>query len=148
VLEIDPADAVPHYRRALDAFTRLGDRYGQLRCQINIGVACDRAGNNPAAEVSYATALAIGRDIRASNLAAVASLNLGVLLLKTGRFDVAHERFDEARQLFAALWLAAECAGVLGGAGRVAEATLHRYLVHARALGYDPLIAKLRAGGA
>jgi tetratricopeptide (TPR) repeat protein len=103
VLEIDPADAVPHYRRALDAFTRLGDRYGQLRCQINIGVACDRAGNNPAAEVSYATALAIGRDIRASNLAAVASLNLGVLLLKTGRFDVAHERFDEARQLFAAL---------------------------------------------
>jgi tetratricopeptide (TPR) repeat protein len=276
VLEIDPADAVPHYRRALDAFTRLGDRYGQLRCQINIGVACDRAGNNPAAEVSYATALAIGRDIRASNLAAVASLNLGVLLLKTGRFDVAHERFDEARQLFAALgndlnrlaalynlanvarargdaagalelygataalaetldypdvragalagagladldlgavrggreqhaavqamlaartdpwfqgrelcealavrlaaldgraddaaallldaldradrhgqyaalWLAAECAGVLGGAGRVAEATLHRYLVHARALGYDPLIAKLRAAGA
>jgi hypothetical protein len=37
---------------------------------------------------------------------------------------------------------------VLRGAGRVAEATLHRYLVHARALGYDPLIAKLRAAGA
>jgi tetratricopeptide (TPR) repeat protein len=274
VLELSPADAVPHYRQALDAFTRLNNRYGQLRCQINIGVACDRAGNNPAAEVSYATALAIGREIRAGDLTALASLNLGVLLFKTGRFEAAQERFEEARQLFAtigneahrlaalynlanvarergdaagalelygataslaealehaevragalagaglaeldlgavrgarvqhdvvaaliadrtdpwfqgrelcealgvrlaaleaqatatataerlldaldraerhsqyaALWLGAECAGVLRAAGRVAEATLHRYLVHARALGYDPLVTRLR----
>lgn len=100
VIEASPADAVPHYRRALDIFTRLDDRYGQLRCQINVGSACDRAGNHPAAEVSYATALSIGREIRASDLTGVASLNLGVLLLKTGRFAAAHERFTEALHLF------------------------------------------------
>jgi tetratricopeptide (TPR) repeat protein len=276
VHEPEPADAVPHYRQALDAFTRLNNRYGQLRCQINIGVACDRAGNNPAAEVSYATALAIGREIRAGDLTALASLNLGVLLFKTGRFEAAQERFEEARQLFATIGneahrLAAlynlanvarergdaagalelygataslaealehaevragalagaglaeldlgacaargcsttwsprssptartrgsraravrgarrapraleaqatatataerlldaldpgraaqpvrgalarrECAGVLRAAGRRGRATLHRYLVHARALGYDPLVARLRGAG-
>jgi tetratricopeptide (TPR) repeat protein len=273
VVEQSAADAVPHYRQALDAFTRLGNRYGQLRCQINIGNACTLAGNHPAAEVSYATALAIGREIRAADLTALASLNLGVLLLQTGRFAAAQEHFEEARQLFtsigsdghrlaalynlasvarergdaagalelyeataslaatlghadvragalagaglaecdlgatrgareqhaavlallaertdawfqgrelcealavrlaadegradaaecllaaldraerhsqyAALWLGAECAPVLRTAGRVAEATLHRYLVHARALGYEPLVTRLRAG--
>ena len=270
-----PADAVPHYRRALDIFTRLENRYGQLRSHINIGVAYDRAGNSPGAEVSYAMALSIGRDIRATDLTGIASLNLGVLLLKTGRFDRAQERFDEARELFttianepfrlaalynlanvarergdpagalelyaasvalaetlghadvhagalagaglaeldlgavrgarahqdavgaliagrtdvwfegrelcealcirlaahdgsdpavvdlllgaldraerhnqyAAIWLGAECAAVLRTAGPVAEASLHRYLVHARALGYEPLIARLRGNG-
>ena len=48
---------------------------------------------------------------------------------------------------YAAIWLGAECAAVLRSAGRVAEATLHRYLVHARALGYDPRGARLRAEG-
>jgi tetratricopeptide (TPR) repeat protein len=273
LVEQSPAEAVPHYRQALDLFTRLGNRYGQLRCQNNIGNACMLAGNHPAAEVSYATALAIGREIRAGDLTALASLNLGVLLLQTGRFAAAQEHFEEARQLFtsigsdghrlaalynlasvarergdaagalelyeataslaatlghadvhagalagaglaecdlgalrgareqhaavqamlaerpdlwfqgrelcealsvrlaadeggtgaserllqaldraerhsqyAALWLGAECAAVLRTAGRVAEATLHRYLVHARALGYEPLVARLRAG--
>lgn len=100
VIDASPADAVPHYRQALDNFTRLNDRYGQLRCHINIGVACDRAGNHPAAEVSYATALEIGREIRANDLVGVASLNLGVLLLRTGNFDGARERFEEALQRF------------------------------------------------
>ncbi len=271
VSEVSPADGVPHYRRALDIFMRLENRYGQLRCHINIGVACDRAGNSPGAEISYVTALSIGRDIRATDLAGLASMNLGVLLLKTGRFDEAQERFEESRQLFAAIanepyrlaalynlanvarergdpagalelyaavmalaealnhvdvhagalagaglaeldlgavpsarvyqdrvrplitgrtdgwfegrelcealdvrlaphdgagavevlfvaleraehhnqyaaiWLGAECAAVLRSAGRVAEATLHRYLVHARALGYAPLVARLSA---
>ena len=100
VIDGNAADAVPHYRQALDNFTRLGDRYGQLRCHINIGVACDRAGNHPAAEVSYATALEIGREIHASDLAGVASLNLGVLFLRTGNFIGARERFDEALARF------------------------------------------------
>ena len=100
LIDASPADAVPYYRHALDIFTQLDDRHGQLRCQINIGVACDRAGNHPAAEASYARALQVGRDIRASDLAGVASLNLGVLLLKTGSFQAARERFDEALRCF------------------------------------------------
>jgi diguanylate cyclase (GGDEF)-like protein/putative nucleotidyltransferase with HDIG domain len=100
LLVSNPANAVPHYRRALDMFTRLGDRSGQMRCHINVGSACDRAGNHPAAEASYLTALDIGRDIRASDLTGVASLNLGVLLLKTGKPDAARVRFEEALFLF------------------------------------------------
>jgi tetratricopeptide (TPR) repeat protein len=273
LLGANPADAVPHYRRALDLFTRLGDRRGQLRCHINVGVACDRAGNHPAAEVSYATALDIAREVKADDLGGATSLNLGVLLMKSGRFAPARERFQEALRLFAAIgnepfrlialynlahlareeanpagalelygacvslassfgqrdvhlgalagaglaelalgfaqsatqqaadasalaagrqewwfqgrelydaltlklagvrgeraelhaaavlaltradehdqyaavWLAAECASVLRSAGADCEDLLHRYAVHARALGYEPLVERLRA---
>ncbi|GLC27298.1 diguanylate cyclase [Roseisolibacter agri] len=103
LLGANPADAVPHYRRALDLFTRLDDRRGQLRCHINVGVACDRAGNHPAAEVSYATALDIAREVNAADLAGATSLNLGVLQMKSGRFAPARERFEEALRLFASI---------------------------------------------
>jgi diguanylate cyclase (GGDEF)-like protein/putative nucleotidyltransferase with HDIG domain len=103
LLGANPGDAVPHYRRALDLFTRLADRRGQLRCHINVGVACDRAGNHPAAEVSYATALDIAREVKAADLAGATSLNLGVLLMKSGRFAPARERFEEALRLFASI---------------------------------------------
>jgi diguanylate cyclase (GGDEF)-like protein/putative nucleotidyltransferase with HDIG domain len=99
----NPANAIPHYRRALDMFVSLGDRLGQMRCHINIGSASDRAGNLPAAEVSYATALEIGRAIRASDLTGVTLLNLGVLLLKTGKMSAARSHFEDARRLFSLL---------------------------------------------
>ncbi|MDQ6612499.1 MAG: diguanylate cyclase, partial [Gemmatimonadota bacterium] len=98
-----PADAVPLYRRALDMYTGLGDRHGQLRCHINIGSASDRAGNHPAAEVSYVTAVEIGTEIHANDLCGVASLNLGVLLQKSGKFVKARARFDEALGLFTSI---------------------------------------------
>ena len=100
VLLATPAAAVQHYRQALDLFGDLHDRRGQLRCQINIGVACDRAGNHPAAEQAYATALELGREIKAADLTALASMNLGVLLMKTGRFGEARQRFDETLRLY------------------------------------------------
>jgi tetratricopeptide (TPR) repeat protein len=98
-----PADAVPYYRHALDIYTRLEDRRGQLRCHINVAVACDRAGNHPAAEVSYATALELGREVKAADLTALASMNLGVLLMKTGRFPEARQRFEETLRLYTSL---------------------------------------------
>ena len=103
LLTTSPADAVPLYRRALDMYTGLGDRHGQLRCHINIGSASDRAGNHPAAEVSYITAVEIGNEIHANDLSGVASLNLGVLLQKTGKFSKARTRFDEALGLFTSI---------------------------------------------
>ncbi|MEP6781489.1 MAG: diguanylate cyclase, partial [Gemmatimonadaceae bacterium] len=103
LLTTSPADAVPLYRRALDMYTDLGDRHGQLRCHINIGSASDRAGNHPAAEVSYITAVEIGNKIHANDLSGVASLNLGVLLQKSGKFSKARVRFDEALSLFTSI---------------------------------------------
>lgn len=102
LLAESPTSAVPLYRRALDLFTRIGDRAGMARCHINIGTASDRAGNHPAAEVSYHTAIGVATDIRASDLGGVASLNLGVLQMKTGRFEQARTRFDDALAVFAA----------------------------------------------
>jgi diguanylate cyclase (GGDEF)-like protein/putative nucleotidyltransferase with HDIG domain len=95
MLTTAPADTVRHFRQALDLFTQRHDRRGQLRCQINIGVACDRAGNHPAAELAYTTALEIGREVKAAELTALASMNLGVLLMKLGRFAEATHRFEE-----------------------------------------------------
>ncbi|WP_411279048.1 diguanylate cyclase [Gemmatimonas sp.] len=103
LLVATPADAVTYYRQALDIFRHLEDRRGQLRCHINIGVACDRAGNHHAAELSYATALDLGREIKAADLTALASMNLGVLLSKTGRFAEARHRLDEALRIYASV---------------------------------------------
>ena len=100
LLSSSPANAIPHYRRSLDLYTRLGDRHGQLRCQINIGAACDRAGNHPGAEASYVAALELGREVRATDFIGIASLNLGVLMLKTGQYDAARDRFNDALTLF------------------------------------------------
>lgn len=100
LLVATPASAVTYYRQALDIFQHIDDRRGQLRCYINIGVACDRAGNHHAAELSYATALDLGREIKAADLTALASMNLGVLLSKTGRFAEARHRLDETLRLY------------------------------------------------
>lgn len=100
LLTESPAAAIPHYRRSLDLSLAAGDRHGQLRCHINIGTACDRAGNHPAAEVSFLTACELARELRATDLGGVATLNLGVLLTKTGRTDAARQRFSDALRDF------------------------------------------------
>ncbi|HEY0931188.1 MAG TPA: diguanylate cyclase [Gemmatimonas sp.] len=100
LLTESPAAAIPHYRRSLDLSLSAGDRHGQLRCHINIGTACDRAGNHPAAEVSFLTACELARELRATDLGGVAALNLGVLLMKTGRTESARHRFSDALRDF------------------------------------------------
>ncbi|MBU6366402.1 MAG: diguanylate cyclase [Gemmatimonadetes bacterium] len=123
LLVTSPTSAVPLYRRALDLAARTGDRPGQVRCHINVGIASDRSGNHPAAEVSYHTAIAMATDIRAGELAGVASINLGVLQMKTGRFEPARARFDDALAAFGA-----------GGQERLRLAALYNLalLAHAR----------------
>ncbi len=102
MLVTSPGDAVQQYRLAHDRFTALGDRRGELRCQINIGVASDRAGNAPSAERAYRAALDIGEAIHAADLTALASMNLGVLLMKTGDFDESRRRLTDAHTSAAA----------------------------------------------
>ncbi len=53
------------------------------------------------------------------------------------------ERTD-TNDLYAGLWLAAECAPVLAAGGAATTSVTQRYVVHARALGYQPLIARLQ----
>jgi tetratricopeptide (TPR) repeat protein len=100
MLESRPIDAIERFGQALDLFTKAGNRYGQVRCHINAGIAHSRVGNGGAAAESYALALELGRSAHAPELAGLASLNLGVLHLQAGRYEQARERLDEALRLF------------------------------------------------
>jgi tetratricopeptide (TPR) repeat protein len=103
LLEVQPDEAIGFYDRALALFTQIGDRYGQIRCHINTGIACDRIGRAESAVRSYQLALELGRSSHAPDLAGLASINLGVLHLRGGCYDEARERLEEALRLFTAV---------------------------------------------
>ena len=100
LLEAGLDEAIEQYRRAESLFGELDDRYGMVRCQINIGIVYSNAGNSVSAENAYRRAVEIGEAAHAPDLAGLASLNLGVLYLKEGRYEHAREWFDQARRLF------------------------------------------------
>ena len=100
LLEAGLPEAIEQYRRAESLFAELDDRYGMVRCQINIGIVYSNTGNSSSAEAAYRRAVELGENAHAPDLAGLASLNLGVLYLKEGRYDEARVWFEEARRLF------------------------------------------------
>ena len=100
LLESGSAQALSEYHRALEIYVRLDDRYGQVRCRINIGIAYSRAGDRGAAEESYHAAIALGRSASAPDLCGLATLNLGVLHSQRGECAPAATCFTEAFALF------------------------------------------------
>jgi hypothetical protein len=100
LLESGSAQAFSEYHRALEIYVRLDDRYGQVRCRINIGIAHARVGDRDAAEESYHAAIALGRAASAPDLCGLATLNLGVLHSQRGEFAPAATCFTEAFALF------------------------------------------------
>jgi diguanylate cyclase (GGDEF)-like protein/putative nucleotidyltransferase with HDIG domain len=102
LLDESPDEAVLMYRRAHELFARLDDKYGQVRCHINMGVGHSRLGDERAAEDAYRAGYALGVNAHAPDLAGLAALNLGVLHLKAGTHDAAVERVSEALRLFTA----------------------------------------------
>jgi diguanylate cyclase (GGDEF)-like protein len=93
-------DATGYYERALCLFRSVGDRCGEARCQINMGVIHQRAGEVTAAEAAFDHALEAANSAHAVDLAGIASLNLGVLHLRRGQLELASERYNEALQCF------------------------------------------------
>ena len=61
-----------------------------------------------------------------------------------GIFDDALAR-TEAHDHYAVVWLAGECAGALRGASAAVDAAVDRLAIHARALGYQPVLDRLLA---
>jgi diguanylate cyclase (GGDEF)-like protein/putative nucleotidyltransferase with HDIG domain len=100
VLEARPEKSIHMFGKALELFTQVDDRVGQVKCHINSGIAHSLAGNSATAVHSYTVALELGRSAHAPDLTGLASLNLGVVHLKSGRYPQARERFDEALRLF------------------------------------------------
>ncbi len=95
-----PADAMTHYVRAIEMHLWRDDVLGQIRCQINLGVAHTYLGDLHAADVSYRHALARGREIHTPDFAGLAALNLGALSMKRGRLSDARTELEEAHALF------------------------------------------------
>ena len=100
LLERDPAEARASYARAHEIFEQVADRRGQARCQMNTGIALSRTGDAGEAEAAIALAFGTARSAHALDVAGLASLNLGVMGMKAGRFDVAAARFTEALRVF------------------------------------------------
>ncbi|HTR76518.1 MAG TPA: AAA family ATPase, partial [Gemmatimonadaceae bacterium] len=100
VMEGGEEDACPYYQRALALFREVGDRCGEARCSINLGILRQRNGDAGEAEEHYEAALTTARAAYAVDLIGLASLNLGVLYMRRGNLDLARERFDEALERF------------------------------------------------
>jgi diguanylate cyclase (GGDEF)-like protein/putative nucleotidyltransferase with HDIG domain len=89
-----------YYNRALALFHTAGDRAGEARCYINIGVMCQNAGDVIAAEVAYDRALEASERANALDLAGLASLHLGTLSLRRGQLDAAGQWYRKALEQF------------------------------------------------
>jgi diguanylate cyclase (GGDEF)-like protein/putative nucleotidyltransferase with HDIG domain len=94
------AEAVQRYQRASDIFTGIGDRYKIARCEMNIGIGHSMAGDVAAAELAYRRAIDLARDAHAPDLDGLASLNLGVLCSRGGRYEEARQAYEDALRLF------------------------------------------------
>jgi tetratricopeptide (TPR) repeat protein len=93
-------EAGDYYHRALALFRAVGDRCGEARCYINIGIIHQRAGEGSAAEAAYDRALEAANSAHAVDLSGLASLNLGVLYLRRGQVELGGERFEDALARF------------------------------------------------
>jgi diguanylate cyclase (GGDEF)-like protein len=93
-------EATGFYERAILLFRQVGDRCGEARCLINMGVIHQRAGEVPAAQNAFDEALKAANHAHAVDLAGIASLNLGVLHIRRGQLELAGERYEEALDRF------------------------------------------------
>jgi tetratricopeptide (TPR) repeat protein len=93
-------ESAEFYQRALTLFRAVGDRCGEARCYINVGIIHQRGGEVAAAEAAYDHALEAAKSAHAVDLAGVAALDLGVLYQRRGQPELAGERFEEALKAF------------------------------------------------
>ncbi|MDB4900116.1 MAG: diguanylate cyclase, partial [Gemmatimonadetes bacterium] len=95
-----PAMALVEYERAAALFTSADDVYGQMRAEINLGIAHVALGHLGPADVAFERALKRARAVHSLGFAGHAMLNLGASALKCGRYDSARIHLDEAMAIF------------------------------------------------
>jgi tetratricopeptide (TPR) repeat protein len=103
LLTVRPADAVDLVLRLVERARRRGDRVMEARAFLTLGVARMRTRDDRAGAEAFRAALAIARESQTLDVAANASVNLGVIGLRSGDFDVAHEALQEALRLYTTL---------------------------------------------
>ncbi|MEP7348004.1 MAG: tetratricopeptide repeat protein, partial [Gemmatimonadaceae bacterium] len=99
--EQSPDEALEHFRSARLYYESLGNKYGQLRCMVNAGIARARLGDTAGAELSYREAADLAEASHIGEIAGLAALNLGVLRLRSGEHEAAGEQFVRALRQFA-----------------------------------------------
>lgn len=95
-----PNEALSHFVTAQRLYETIGNKFGQLRCMVNAGIAYARLGDTSDAELSYREAADLAEASHIAEVAGLAALNLGVLRLKHGEYDAAAEQFQRALRQF------------------------------------------------
>jgi diguanylate cyclase (GGDEF)-like protein/putative nucleotidyltransferase with HDIG domain len=103
LLGVRPADAVDLALQLVQRARRAGDRVMEGRAFLTLGTARTRTQDDLGGAEAFREALAIARDAQTLDVAANASVNLGVMAVRAGDFDAAHEALQEALRLYTTL---------------------------------------------
>ena len=103
LLAVRPADAVELLLRLIDRARVRSDRAMEARAYLSLGIARMRTSDDMAGADAFRAALTIARDAQTLDVAANASVNLGVIGLRGGDFEAAHEALQEALRLYTTL---------------------------------------------
>jgi len=106
-------DALAGYRRALPLLARAGDRVAEVRVRVNRSVASTYRGDLAAAEADLVIARRLAVELGQHLQAAACAHNLAFVLGRRGDVPAALRWFDQARDEYAPLGVAAGFGAVL-----------------------------------
>jgi len=143
-------DALDLYRRAEEAWAKMGDRWHVALATLNVGEVLSDQGHMDDAEPLLRDALRVARASHSGPLLGDVTVRLGRLLSRSGRFAEAHSVLTEAREQYEleADARIAECL-VLEGEALAASQLATDALGRARSLdgGFDVLVMLHRTQG-
>jgi len=99
----NPADAVGVLEDLIQRARQRGDRVMEARAHLTLGVARSRTHGNSDAASAFRTALSLAQDAQALDVAANASMNLGVIEMRNGAFELSRAALREAMRLYTTL---------------------------------------------
>jgi len=96
-------DAVQLLLRLIERASGRADRVMEARAYLTLGMALTRLRDDLGGADALRSALTIAQDAQALDVAASASMNLGVIGMRSGDFVAAHEALSDALRLYTTL---------------------------------------------
>jgi diguanylate cyclase (GGDEF)-like protein/putative nucleotidyltransferase with HDIG domain len=103
LLVVRATDAVELALKLVERARARGDRAMEARAFLSLGAARMMTRDDQGGAEAFRAALTLARDAQTLDAAANASANLGVIGLRGGDFDAAHEALQEALRLYTTL---------------------------------------------
>ena len=100
---VRPADAAEVLEALIVLAGESGDRVMEARAYLALGVARSRTENDAAGALAFRESLSLAREAQALDVAAAASMNLGVIELRSGALMASRASLVEARRLYTTL---------------------------------------------